>query len=226
MKSTPARVAGVDEAGRGPLAGPVVAAAVVFPHDYHHAQITDSKKLSAQKREKLVEEIRRDALAWAVVAIGHHRIVQHNIRGASLLGMSLALRRVHADFVLVDGNARIPTATPQKTVIGGDALHVQISAASILAKVWRDHLMVLCDQKYPGYSLGHHAGYPTPAHRAAIRALGPCPIHRRTFSGVAEYLHITAAPVVAPTPAETANSQIFADAPMEDSAIFLDGSNR
>lgn len=188
MLTTTERIAGVDEAGRGPLAGPVVAAAVLFPPNYQNEKIQDSKKLTAAKRELLFEEIKRDALEWAIVAVGHHRIASHNILGASLLGMSLALRRISADKVLVDGNKKIPTKIPQETVIGGDAIHVQISAASILAKVWRDELMGILDNRYPGYGFADHAGYPTAKHRQAIIDLGPCKVHRRTFRGVAEYL--------------------------------------
>jgi ribonuclease HII len=186
------RVAGVDEAGRGPLAGPVVAAAVIFPPGYENPEIQDSKKLSAKTRAGLVEVIKRDALEWAIVAVGHHRIHQHNILRASLRAMSLSIARVNADLVLVDGNQRIPTSIDQRTVVKGDSLHVQISAASILAKTWRDHLMQILDCRYPGYGLGAHAGYPTPAHRAAIERLGPSPIHRVTFAGVREFCAPTA----------------------------------
>ena len=100
------------------------------------------------------------------------------------------MERISADKVLVDGNMPIVTSLPQETIIGGDALRVEISAASILAKVWRDDLMNVLDEKYPGYDLGSHAGYPTKAHRAAVQALGPSPIHRRTFRGVKEYAHL------------------------------------
>ncbi len=186
------KVAGVDEAGRGPLAGPVVAAAVVFPEGYINPEIKDSKKLSAKKREHLVGVIKRDALSWAVVAVGHKRIERLNILQASLLAMKLSLDRVEADSVLVDGNTRINTEIPQQTVIGGDRIHLQISAASILAKVWRDSLMQIIDQHYPGYGFTQHAGYPVKAHRDAIKALGPSPIHRVTFAGVKEYVSIGA----------------------------------
>ena len=181
-------IAGVDEVGRGPLAGPVVAAAVSFKAGYKNPDIKDSKKLSAKERELLVSVIKRDAVAWAIVSVGHERIKALNIRSAARLAMSLAVKRVPADMILVDGNMEIFTDRNQKTVIGGDDLHVEISAASVLAKVWRDALMVTLDRKYPGYELGTHAGYPTPKHRAAIQKLGPCKIHRVTFSGVKEYL--------------------------------------
>lgn len=184
-------IAGVDEVGRGPLAGPVVAAVAVFESGYSNSEIKDSKQLSAHKREQLIGTIKRDAVSWAIVAVGHHRIHAINIREASRLAMSLALRRVRADMVLVDGNVEIEASIPQRTVVKGDQLHVEISAASILAKVWRDRLMKTLDVKYPGYGLGKHAGYPTEAHRKAVASLGPSPIHRISFSGVREYLQIS-----------------------------------
>lgn len=181
------RIAGVDEVGRGPLAGPVVAAAVVFEAGYVNPKIKDSKQLSARMRENLVEEIKGAALAWSIVSVGHHRIEQINIREASRLAMSLAVARIDADLVLIDGNVPIHTALPQRTVVQGDQKHVEISAASILAKVFRDALMCRLDAKYPGYAFSTHAGYGTPAHRTAIATLGPTPIHRRSFRGVKEH---------------------------------------
>lgn len=180
-------IAGVDEAGRGPLAGPVVAAAAVFAEGFSHPRIRDSKKLSAKTRENLFEEIKRLASSWSIVAVGARRVDALNIREATKLAMSLAVRRVHADLVLIDGNMEIDTALPQRTVVGGDDKHVEISAASILAKVWRDRLMVVLDKKYPGYGFSLHAGYPTADHRLAVATLGPSPVHRRTFRGVKEY---------------------------------------
>jgi ribonuclease HII len=178
------RVCGVDEAGRGPLAGPVVAAAVVFHEDFCDPRIRDSKALSTQQREKLFDYIKETALSWSIIAVGPRRIDQLNILQATKLAMKLAVARIEADLVLVDGNQSIVSAIPQRTVVGGDRLHVQISAASILAKVWRDRLMEELSVRYPGYGFEKHSGYPTPAHKAAIRALGPCRIHRRTFAGV------------------------------------------
>ena len=175
------RIAGVDEAGRGPLAGPVVAAAVILPENYENPEIRDSKKLSAKKREKLAEVIKRDSLEWSIVAVGHRRIDQLNILRASLLAMKLAVSRIHADFVLIDGNQGIDCDIPQEAIPGGDAKIIQISAASILAKVWRDHLMATLDRKYPGYHFSKHAGYPTSLHREALLALGRSPVHRKTF---------------------------------------------
>lgn len=183
----PMRVAGVDEAGRGPLAGPVVAAAVVFPPGYENIEINDSKKLSAKKRETLYETIVQHAESWAIVAVGHHRVDALNILQASRLAMKLAVARVGADMVLVDGNVPIDITLPQKTIVGGDASELCIGAASILAKVWRDRLMQKLGERYPGYGLESHAGYPTKSHREAILRLGPCRIHRRTFSGVKEF---------------------------------------
>ncbi|NLF25684.1 MAG: ribonuclease HII [Deltaproteobacteria bacterium] len=180
-------IAGIDEAGRGPLAGPVVAAAVVFNDGYYNPQIRDSKQLSAKKREELAQVVKQAAVAWSIVAVGPRRIDRMNIRQATKLAMSLALRRVKADFVLIDGDMLIDTALPQRNVVKGDSLHVEISAASILAKVHRDQLMRVLDSKYPGYGLAKHAGYPTKSHRDAISKLGPSCIHRRTFAGVKEY---------------------------------------
>ncbi|MDZ4787096.1 MAG: ribonuclease HII [bacterium] len=181
-------IAGVDEVGRGPLAGPVVAAVAVFEKGYINSEIKDSKKLSAKQRELLVEVIKRDAIAWSIVAVGHTRILKLNIREASRLAMALAVRRIDADLILVDGNVEIETHLPQRTVIGGDDLHVEISAASILAKVWRDNLMQVLDKKYPGYGFSKHVGYATKLHRRAVRKLGPCKIHREAFSCVKEFV--------------------------------------
>ncbi|MCB9029429.1 MAG: ribonuclease HII [Deltaproteobacteria bacterium] len=182
------RIAGVDEAGRGPLAGPVVAAAVVLPEGYLNQEITDSKKLSAKKRDILFEAITKNALSYSIVCVGHHRIDQLNIREATRVAMKLAVRRVKAEKALIDGNVPIEIDIPQETVIGGDRLHQEISAASILAKVWRDRLMKCLDLKYPGYGLADHAGYPTKKHKEAIELIGPSKIHRKTFRGVKEFI--------------------------------------
>jgi ribonuclease HII len=182
------RIAGVDEVGRGPLAGPVVAAAVVFYKGYKNADIRDSKKLTAKAREELVDVIKEDAVQWAIVSVGHHRIARWNIREASKWAMSLALRRVTADMVLVDGNMAIYTPLQQKTVVGGDDKHVEISAASILAKVWRDKIMNILDLRHPGYGFAQHKGYATAEHRAALNKLKPCPVHRMSFHGVFDTL--------------------------------------
>lgn len=178
--------AGVDEAGRGPLAGPVVAAAVVFPPGYLNPDIRDSKLLSPAKREQLYPVIRRDAVACAVASVTHEEIDRINILRASLLAMGRAVAALQtpADFLLVDGNCPIPCDISQETVIGGDRRCLSIAAASILAKVSRDRLMREYDLLYPGYGFATHKGYPTAGHLAAIRRLGPSPIHRRTFRGV------------------------------------------
>lgn len=178
------RVAGIDEAGRGPLAGPVVAAAVVFPGSYQNDRFQDSKALSATTRARLFTEITSAALAWSIVAVGPRRIESMNILEASREAMRLALARVDASYALIDGNVPIRTPLPQQTVIQGDALITHISAASILAKVYRDRLMETLGARYPGYGLEKHAGYPTKAHREAIMQLGPSRAHRRTFRGV------------------------------------------
>ncbi|RIL08967.1 MAG: ribonuclease HII [Proteobacteria bacterium] len=185
-------IAGTDEAGRGPLAGPVVAAAVVFEPGIFVCGVKDSKQLSAKNREKVYEQITAQAKAWAIVAVGHERILRVNIREASRLAMAKAVervcRRTRVDLVLVDGNTPIECSLPQRTVVGGDRSEFAISAASILAKVFRDRLMRLIDSKYPSYGFCKHMGYPTEAHRAAIGAYGPCRVHRAGFSGVKEFL--------------------------------------
>jgi ribonuclease HII len=188
---TPERgwLAGVDEAGRGPLAGPVVAAAVVLHPARPIAGLDDSKRLSAERREVLAVEIRARAVSWAVAWADAAEIDSLNILHASMLAMTRAVlglgcRPAH---VLVDGN-RCPRAgildCTLQAIVGGDALAPAISAASILAKVYRDAWMVAADARYPGYGLAGHKGYPTSAHQAALVELGPCPIHRRSFAPV------------------------------------------
>jgi ribonuclease HII len=181
-------VAGVDEVGRGPLAGPVVAAAVTFAQGYQNPQIQDSKKLTQKKRELLIEQIHRDSIDWSIVSVPPVTIDEINIRQATRLAMSLAVDSLKAEFVLVDGNMEIDVTTPQETVVGGDRKHVEISAASILAKVWRDQYMERLGERYAVYGFAQHAGYPTSAHRRAIAEFGPCIEHRRSFKGVREHL--------------------------------------
>ena len=186
-------IGGIDEAGRGPLAGPVTAACVVFPKGYTNTQINDSKKLSEEKRKILAPQIKNDALAWSVVAVGHRRVDALNIRNATNLAMRLAAIRVIRKLespvhFLVDGNMRILEIESQETIIKGDEKEVTIGAASILAKTYRDHLMELLAKKYLHYGLEIHKGYPTKKHKELIGHFGPCNIHRRTFSGVKEYL--------------------------------------
>jgi ribonuclease HII len=164
----------------------VVAAAVIFPPGYEHPGIRDSKKLSPAKREKLYPLIRRDAVACAVALATHEEVDAVNILRASLLAMRRAVEAlsVPADFLFIDGNHPVPCGVPQETLVGGDDRCLSIAAASILAKVARDRMMEEYERLYPGYGFSAHKGYPTREHLAAIRLLGPSPIHRRTFRGV------------------------------------------
>ncbi len=179
-------VAGVDEAGRGPLAGPVVAAAVVLDPENPIQGLADSKKLSARQREALLSEILEKARAVALAAAGPREIERINILQASLRAMAIAaeglgLAPAH---VLVDGNRKIPTALPQTPLVKGDSRCACIAAASVVAKVYRDRVMARMDGRFPGYGFGRHKGYPTRDHLAALARHGPCRIHRRTFRGV------------------------------------------
>jgi ribonuclease HII len=164
----------------------VVAAAVIFPPGYSHPGIRDSKKLSPLQRERLYPVITADALAFGVALASPEEIDQLNILRASLLAMRRAVDALllPADFLFIDGNQPVACDVPQETVVGGDDRCVSIAAASILAKVSRDRMMVEYDLLYPGYGLSVHKGYPTREHLVAIRRLGPSPIHRRTFRGV------------------------------------------
>lgn len=181
-------IAGVDEVGRGPLAGPVVAAVAVFEEGYKNKEIKDSKKLSQKKREQLIPVIKRDAVSWAIMPLRAQVVDEINIREATKLAMSLAVSRIEADLVLVDGNMSINTDIDQLTVVKGDSKHVEIAAASILAKVYRDNYMKLLERIYPDYGFSKHAGYPTKMHREVIAEIGPSPVHRKTFKGVKEHL--------------------------------------
>jgi len=179
------RVAGVDEAGVGPLAGPVVAAAVIFRRGEGLKGVDDSKKLTAAQRDELATQIVAAALAWAVVPVDPGEIDLLNIYQASLLAMHRAVMGLSPvpQKVLVDGRGTIPDLPmDQESVIGGDAVCHAIAAASILAKCERDRLMREYDAAYPGYGFAAHKGYPTTEHRDAIRRLGPSPIHRRSFT--------------------------------------------
>jgi ribonuclease HII len=176
--------AGLDEVGRGCLAGPVVAAAVILPHDYTHTLLNDSKQLSRLQRETIRLDIERDALAWAVAEVSHEVIDQINILKASFLAMhraidALTLRPEH---LLVDGNRFTPyPMIPHTCIIKGDAKFLSIAAASILAKTYRDDLMERLSLDFPAYGWAKNVGYPTPFHRAAIRELGPTKHHRMSF---------------------------------------------
>lgn len=178
--------AGVDEAGRGCLAGPVVAGAVILPDMYDLPGLTDSKLLSPAIREELYARIRGVALAWAVGLAWPEEIDRINILQATLQAMRRAVESLkeRPGLLLVDGNKAIPMALPQETVVGGDIKVPAISAASIVAKTFRDRLMASLDRRYPGYGLAGHKGYGTRVHLEAVRRLGPCRMHRLTFKGV------------------------------------------
>jgi len=179
-------VAGVDEAGRGCLAGPVAAGAVILDPGRPVRGLRDSKKLTEKRREELFEEIREKSAAWSVAMTGPGEIDRTNILRAALRAMEKAVAglSVAPDLVLVDGNARISIAVEQKTVVGGDDRCASIAAASIVAKVTRDRLMKELETEYPGYGFSRHKGYPSKEHRESLRRLGPCPIHRKSFNGV------------------------------------------
>ena len=181
------RIAGVDEAGRGPLAGPVVVAAVILDAARPIQGLADSKVLDAERREQLAIRIRSRALAWSVCADEVDEIDRLNILAATLVGMSRALRslRLGPSLALIDGNRLPPDLPcPGRAIVRGDASEPAISAASILAKTERDRLMRELDRRYPGYGFERHKGYPTAAHVRALGELGPCPEHRRSFAPV------------------------------------------
>jgi len=176
-------IAGVDEAGRGPLAGPVVASAVILPPDYVHADINDSKQLSATKREKLYSTIEKDAVAVALRIVDADIIDQVNILQASLQAMRDAVLELSTspDFILVDGLHRIPIITPQRPLVKGDSLSISIAAASIMAKVTRDRIMDMYHRQFPQYNFKSNKGYGTREHVHAIKQYGICKIHRKSF---------------------------------------------
>lgn len=181
-------IAGVDEAGRGPLAGPVVAAAVILPDGFDLTGLNDSKKLSADQRDRLEERIRAEAV-WCIAEASPEEIDRLNILKATLTAMRRALEglSVEPSAALIDGN-QVPLGArcPCSAVVKGDGTYAAIAAASILAKTHRDRLMVALGAEYPEYGFEQHFGYPTPAHLLLLRALGPSPIHRRSFAPVAE----------------------------------------
>ncbi len=179
--------AGCDEAGRGPLAGPVFAAAVILPEDFHHPLLNDSKQMSEKDRDLLRPIIEREAVAWAVEAVEAEEIDQLNILWASVTGMQRAVLRLSPkpDFLLIDGNKFRPFEgfgfNSYRTVIHGDATYASIAAASVLAKTWRDERMRALALEYPQYGWDRNFGYPTPEHIQALKEYGPTPYHRRSF---------------------------------------------
>ena len=184
------RIAGLDEAGRGPLAGPVVAAAVVLPSQGIHQELFDSKKIPSKKRELLYGAIFSQALGVGIGIIGQGEIDELNILQATLKAMALAVNNLPLppDFLLIDGNQGLTLPIAQKPIRKGDQLSNSIAAASIVAKVTRDHIMSEYHQKYPQYDFARHKGYGTKEHRQAIEKFGICDLHRKTFRGVKEYL--------------------------------------
>ena len=187
------RIAGVDEAGRGPIAGPLVVAAVILDPRRPIAGLGDSKKISAPRRERLYAQIIECAMAYALIEVDLATIAARNILGATLYGMRLALEALTpgADEAWIDGN-QIPDGLPcpARALVGGDGLMPAIGAASILAKVHRDRLMHALDADYPDYGFAVHKGYPSPAHLAALQRLGPCAIHRAGFAPVRNLLKL------------------------------------
>ncbi|AHF03315.1 ribonuclease HII [Marichromatium purpuratum 984] len=190
--TAPVLTAGVDEAGRGPLAGPVAAAAVILDPSRPIAGLDDSKRLSAKRREALYDTIRERALAWSLAWGSVEEIETLNILHASMLAMRRAVEGLATapGLVLVDGNRcpELPAGLASRAVVGGDALVPEIAAASIIAKVARDRLMLDYERDYPGYGFAGHKGYPTRAHIEALQRLGPCPTHRRGFGPVKRLL--------------------------------------
>ncbi len=192
------RIAGLDEVGRGPMFGPVVAAAVIFPEGCRLPGLTDSKQLTEKQRNEFDAMIRVEAVAWAIAAVDVETIDRINIRRASLLAMRMAVEQLAAravstgpdslspDYLLIDGRDTIEWPCAQQAVIGGDARSVSIAAASVLAKVYRDRMLVELDAVYPGYGLARHKGYCSQEHMEALRRLGPTPLHRKSYAPVAQ----------------------------------------
>lgn len=182
------RIAGLDEVGRGPMFGPVVAAAVILPKAFRLQGLTDSKRLSEKQRNKFDAIIRSEADAWAIAAVDVETIDRINILNASLLAMRLAVEQIAPppDYLLIDGLNRIDWQCSQQPVVKGDATSLSIAAASVLAKVYRDRMLVEFDAVYPGYGLARHKGYCSPEHMDALARLGPTPQHRKSYQPVAQ----------------------------------------
>ena len=177
------RIAGIDEVGRGPLAGPVVACAAVIPDNTRCKLIKDSKLLTPSARVRAYEYLTEHALSYGIAVVDERKIDAINIRNATKQAMEQALSLLHytVELVLIDGNMEINTNLPQKTIIDGDRLHPSISSASIIAKIYRDSIMEQYAEQYPEYGFGKHKGYGTKEHIQALLKYGPCPIHRRSF---------------------------------------------
>jgi len=208
-------VAGVDEAGMAPLAGPVVAGAVILPQNYKLRGLNDSKKiLDPEKRDELAIQIKQDAICWAVGFAEVEEIDKINIYHAGLLAMQRAVQGLNSnpDFILVDARKIPNCTTPQRGIIRGDSLSASIAAASIIAKTTRDAHMLELDTLYNGYGLASHKGYPTPEHCRALKELGALPIHRRSFARVRQALGL-----------DPIQNELFADEPI-DSENFADDS--
>jgi ribonuclease HII len=187
------RIAGLDEVGRGPMFGPVVAAAVIFPERCRLPGLTDSKQLNEKLRNEFDVVIRAEAVAWAIAAVDVDTIDRINIRKASLLAMRMAVEQLAQppdyllpDYLLIDGLDTIDWPCPQQAVVQGDSTSLSIAAASVLAKVHRDRLLVELDAVYPGYGLARHKGYCSPEHMDALARLGPTPLHRKSYQPVAQ----------------------------------------
>lgn len=183
-------IVGVDEAGRGPLAGPVISAAVIFPPQFQLSGLLESKQLTAQKREHFFILIRRQALAIGIGMVHANEVDEINILQATLKSMAQAVKRLRqpADYLLVDGIFKVPCSLAQKTIKKGDTLSHSIAAASIVAKVVRDRIMTAYDRRFPGYGFASNKGYGSMVHRQAIARIGPSSVHRLTFRGVREHI--------------------------------------
>ena len=199
-----ARIAGVDEAGMSPLAGPVAAAAVILAPGTRIAEVDDSKQLDAETRERLAPVIKRQAVAWAVAFCEVEEIDRVNIYWAGLAAMRRAIQALApaAEHLLIDGRKLAALSLPQQRIVGGDAKSLSIAAASILAKTARDARMRALDAEYPGYGFAQHKGYPVAAHASALKKLGACPVHRRSFALVREALGLPPLPPWPETPPE------------------------
>jgi ribonuclease HII len=184
------KIAGIDEAGRGPLAGPVISAAVILPKSFQIPGVFDSKKLTPKRRSYLYEKIYETAVSVGIGIVDPFEIDRINILQASLTAMAAAVENLspQPDCLLIDGTFLISSSLPQKAIPKGDTLSISIAAASIVAKVTRDKLMERYHQEYPQFGFLKHKGYPTKAHKEAIQQFGYCPIHRKSFKGVKEYL--------------------------------------